>query len=72
VLFGAFSLAAPFALRSLTFVEEEVGVAALELFGERESPPRVVEEDKGEAVPEVVSFFLEDLFESLALESCSC
>ena len=70
-LFCAVSLP-PLALRSLTFVEELVGVAVLELLGDRDSPPRVVEEDNGEAVPEVESFFLEDLLESFALESCSC
>jgi hypothetical protein len=56
---------------SLTFVDDEVGVAVLELFGERASPPVRVEPDSGEAVPEVESFFLEVL-ESFALESCSC
>ena len=66
------SLFGPFALTSLTLVEDEVGVAALELLGERESPPSVVEEERGEAVPEALSFFLDDLFESLALDSCSC
>jgi hypothetical protein len=62
----------PFALTSLTFVDDEVGVAALELLGDRESPPAVVEEERGEAVPEALSFFLEDLLESLALDNCSC
>jgi len=58
---------------SLTFVDEELGVTAAELFGDLESAPgRVVEEDIGEAVPEVASFFLEDLFESLALDNWSC
>lgn len=56
---------------SLTFVDEEVGVAALELFGERASPPRRVDPDSGEAVPDVESFFLEVL-ESFALDNCSC
>ena len=49
-----------------------MGVAALELLGDRASPPRVVDEDSGDAVPEVLSFFLEDDLESLALDSCSC
>ncbi len=49
-----------------------MGVAVLELLGDLDSPPRVVEEDNGEAVPEVVSFFFEALLESFALESCSC
>ena len=61
-------------LTSLRFVEEEVGVAVLELFGDLESlPGRVVEEESGEAVPELfVSFFLDDLPLSLALDNCSC
>lgn len=53
-------------------VEEEVGVGALEPDGDRLSPWEVVEEDSGEAVPDGLSFFLEDFPESLALESCSC
>jgi hypothetical protein len=53
-------------------VEEEVGVAVLELLGDRESPPSVVEEDRGEAVPELLSFFLDGLFPSFARESDSC
>lgn len=58
---------------SLTFVEDELGVAALEAFGDRESAPgSVVEEERGDAVPEDESFFLEDLFESFALDNCSC
>jgi len=58
---------------SLTLVEDEVGVGAFEPAGDLASPGRVVvEEDKGEAVPEEESFFLEDLLESFALESCSC
>ena len=64
--------ALPFALGSLTLVEEELGVGLFEPAGDRASPCRVVEEDKGEAVPEDESFFLEDLLESFALESCSC
>lgn len=48
-------------------------MGALELLGDLESPPpRDVEDERGEAVPEVESFFLEDLFESLALDNCSC
>jgi hypothetical protein len=51
---------------------EEVGVAVVELLGDLESPAAVVD-DSGEAVPELlVSFFLDDLLESLARESCSC
>lgn len=57
---------------SFTFVVDELGVPALELFGERESPWSVVDEESGEAVPEEESFFLFDLFESLALDNCSC
>lgn len=58
---------------SLTFVEDELGVAALEALGDRESAPgSVVEEERGDAVPEAESFFLEDLFESFALDNCSC
>jgi hypothetical protein len=56
---------------SLTFVEDELGVAALELFGERASPPVRVDPDSGEAVPDAESFFLEVL-ESFALDNCSC
>lgn len=66
------SVLGPFPLRSLTFVWEEVGVAVLELFGDLDSPPKVVEDDRGEAVPEDESFFFEDLFESLARDNCSC
>lgn len=62
----------PLPLTSLTLVDDELGVGAFEPAGERASPS-AVEEDKGEAVPEEEeSFFLEDLLESLALESCSC
>jgi len=57
---------------SLTLVEDELGVGALEPVGDLESPCWVVEDDKGEAVPEDESFFLEDLLPSFALESCSC
>jgi len=58
---------------SLTFVEEELGVAVLELLGDLESPPTAVDEaERGEAVPEFESFFLEDLLESFARDSCSC
>ena len=53
-------------------MDDDVGVAALELLGERESPPSVVEEERGDAVPEALSFFFDDLFESLALDNCSC
>ena len=54
-------------------VVEEVGVAALELLGERESAPaKVVEDERGEAVPELESFFFEEFLESLARASCSC
>ena len=61
----------PLLLMSLTFVDDELGVAALELLGERASPPRRVEPERGEAVPDVESFFLE-VFESFALDNCSC
>ena len=58
---------------SLTVVDDELGVPAFELLGDLASPPtRVVEAERGEAVPEVESFFLEDLLESLALDNCSC
>lgn len=58
---------------SLTFVEEELGVAALELLGDLESPAAVVvEAERGEAVPEFESFFFDDLLESFARDSCSC
>ena len=55
-------------------MDDEVGVAVLELLGDLESEPgRVVEEERGEAVPELlVSFFLDDLPLSLALDNCSC
>ena len=44
-----------------------------ELLGERESEPtRVVPCDDGEAVPDVESFFLDDLSLSFVLDSCSC
>ena len=58
---------------SLTLVDEELGVPAFELLGDLASPPaRVVEAERGDAVPELESFFLEDLLESFALDSCSC
>ena len=62
----------PLFLTSLTFVLEELGVATLELFGERDSAPTSVElcED-GDAVPEAESFFFEDL-DSLPRVNCSC
>lgn len=54
-------------------MEEELGVPTFELFGDRDSPPaRVVPCEDGEAVPDVESFFLDPLFESFALDSCSC
>jgi hypothetical protein len=54
-------------------VEDEVGVPTFELLGERESePPRVVPCDDGDAVPDVESFFFEDLSLSFVLDSCSC
>ena len=55
-------------------MEEEVGVAVLELLGDLESlPGSVVDEERGDAVPELLaSFFLEDLPLSLALDNCSC
>ena len=67
------SAAGALLLTSLTFVEEEVGVPTFELLGERESEPtRVVPCDDGEAVPDVESFFLDDLSLSFVLDSCSC
>jgi hypothetical protein len=58
---------------SETFVVEDVGVAVCELLGDRDSPPTVVDDDRGEAVPVLLlSFFLEDLFESFARDSWSC
>ena len=55
---------------SLTFVLEELGVPTLELLGDRESLPIKVEPcDDGEAVPDVESFFLDDLLPSFALDS---
>ena len=45
---------------------DEEGVACAEPEGELEEPC------EGDAVPEVESFFLDDLLPSLALESCSC
>lgn len=60
-------------LVSLTFVVDDVGVPTLELLGERESAPtRVVDCDDGDAVPELESFFLEDLSLSFVLDNCSC
>lgn len=51
---------------------DEVGVAVVELLGDLDSPA-AVEEDRGEAVPELfVSFFFDDLLESLARDSWSC
>lgn len=71
LLCGGPTFPSPLPLISLTFVEDELGVAALELFGERASPPTSVEPDSGDAVPDVESFFLE-VFESFALDNCSC
>jgi hypothetical protein len=51
---------------SASAVCDEVGVAEAEPEGELEAPV------EGDAVPEVESFFLDDLLPSLALESCSC
>ena len=52
---------------------EEVGVAAFELLGERPSlPASVVEDERGDAVPEFESFFLDEFLESFARASCSC
>lgn len=51
---------------------DEVGVAVAELLGDLESPA-LAPDDNGDAVPELfASFFLEDLLESLARDSCSC
>lgn len=68
---GCPALPSPLALMSLTFVVEELGVGALELFGERASPPVRFDPDCGEAVPDVESFFFEVL-ESFARANCSC
>lgn len=65
------SFVGPLALKSVRFVEDELGVAALELLGDLESP-NPVDEERGDEVPEVLSFFFDDLFESLALDNCSC
>jgi len=51
---------------SASAVCEEDGVFWAELEGELEAPC------EGDEVPEVESFFLDDLLPSLALESCSC
>lgn len=51
---------------SASCVCDEEGVGCAELEGELEAAC------EGEAVPEVESFFLDDLLLSLALESCSC
>jgi hypothetical protein len=59
-------------LTSLTFVVDELGVPCAELAGDRLSVPEGAFACEGEAVPEEESFFLEDLFESLALDNCSC
>lgn len=69
---GAPEFSLPVPLASLTLVDEEVGVGAFEPEGDRESPCPV-EEERGDAVPvDEGSFFLDDLLESFALESCSC
>jgi hypothetical protein len=57
---------------SETFVVDEVGVAVWELLGDLESPPVVVDDASGEAVPEVLSFFFEEPFESFARDNWSC
>lgn len=59
-------------LISETFVVDDVGVAVWELLGDRDSVPGAVEEERGEAVPELLSFFFDDLFESFALDNWSC
>ena len=51
---------------------EDVGVPWAELAGDRLSVPDGAFACEGEAVPEAESFFFEDLFESLALDNCSC
>ena len=67
------SAAGALLLTSLTLVEEELGVPTFELLGDRESDPtKVVLCEDGDAVPEFESFFFDPLFESFALESCSC
>jgi hypothetical protein len=49
---------------SASCVCDEDGVALAEPAGELAAP--------GDAVPELESFFLDDLLPSFALESCSC
>jgi hypothetical protein len=67
VLGWALSAAGWILLRaSASCVWEEEGVGWAEPEGELEAPAT------GDAVPEVESFFLDDLLPSLALESCSC
>lgn len=51
---------------SASCVCDEEGVALAEPAGELAAPCT------GDAVPEVESFFLDDLLPSFALESCSC
>lgn len=51
---------------SASCVCEEEGVGWFELEGELDAPA------EGDAMPEVESFFLDDLLPSLALASCSC
>lgn len=51
---------------SMSCVWDEVGVPWAEFAGDWFAPC------EGEEVPEDESFFLEDLLESLARESCSC
>jgi hypothetical protein len=59
-------------LTSLTFVVDELGVPWAEPAGDRLSVPEGALPCEGEAVPDAESFFLEALFESLALDNCSC
>lgn len=59
-------------LTSLTFVVDELGVPWTELAGDRLSVPEGALACEGEDVPELESFFFEDLLESLALDNCSC
>jgi hypothetical protein len=66
VLGWAPSAAGALTRASASCVCDEEGVAWVEPEGELEAPA------EGDAVPDVESFFLDDLLPSLALASCSC
>lgn len=61
-------------LGSTSVAVEDVGVGWLELAGDcvRLDPGPDEEPWDGDEVPELESFFLDDLLGSLARESCSC